>query len=146
MKERLKNNSDDDLDSSIEGKNHVLYKILDAGILEVESGWRKFKIQMQERITHQGSPCHGITDFDDCTISLDPGMKSDLALEVTIHELFHILLESVGMGGDEEDLIYSIKNEQATSIISRGFMQLVRMNPELFEIIQDCLDDREVEN
>ena len=72
-------------------------------------------------------------------------MKSDLALEVIIHELFHILLESVGMGGDEEDLICSIKNEQATSIIARGYMQLVRMNPELFEIIQDCLDDREVE-
>ena len=138
MKEKLKNNSGD--------KNHVLYKILDAEILEVESGWRKFKIQLQDRITHQGVPCHGVTDFDDCTISLDPGMKSDLALEVVIHELFHILLEGVGMGGDEEDLISSMKNEQATSIISRGFMQLSRLNPELFDIIQDCLDDREVEN
>ena len=142
MKEKLKSNSDDGSDN----KNHVIYKILDAEILEVESGWRKFKIQMQDRITHQGSPCYGVTDFDECTISLDPGMKSDLALEVIIHELFHILLESVGMGGDEEDLICSIKNEQATSIIARGYMQLVRMNPELFEIIQDCLDDREVEN
>ena len=141
MKEKLKSSSDDGSDN----KNHVIYKILDAEILEVESGWRKFKIQMQDRITHQGSPCYAVTDFDECTISLDPGMKSDLALEVIIHELFHILLESVGMGGDEEDLICSIKNEQATSIIARGYMQLVRMNPELFEIIQDCLDDREVE-
>jgi hypothetical protein len=50
------------------------------------------------------------------------------------------------MGGDEEDIISTIKNEQATTIISRGYMQLVKLNPDLFDIIQSCLDDREIED
>tara|TARA_R110002020_G_scaffold464430_1_gene685124 strand:+ start:678 stop:1163 length:486 start_codon:yes stop_codon:yes gene_type:complete len=140
LKERLKNNLGE------VGKDHILYRILDAGILEVDSGWRKFCIKIQERIIHSGVLCHGLTDFDECTISFDPSMKKELAVEVVVHELFHIVLESVGMGGDEEDIISTIKNEQATTIISRGYMQLVKLNPDLFDIIQSCLDDREIED
>lgn len=133
LSKKLKNNLDE---------HNIIIRLLEEDITELDAGWRKFLFKFKERISYHGSPCHGLTDFDACVISLDPCMTNDLALETLIHEIYHVLLETVGLGGDEEDLVIQAKNEHITSIISRGYMLLVKLNPKLFSLIHELLENQ----
>jgi hypothetical protein len=111
-----------------------------AGIDTVDAGWRSFQIIWCEDIVSDGMVCHGLTEFDKGQIKLDISMSEELAIETVLHELSHVLLETHGLGGGSEDKELSVKNEDAVVQISRGLLQMIRLNPELFSIIFESID------
>jgi hypothetical protein len=63
--------------------------------------------------------------------SLDDGR----AREFLMHELTHCVLEIVGYTSEDADAVYSDTNEDMTIKLSRGWLLLLRLNPELVSII-----------
>lgn len=135
LKSKLKTSSEDNRPV----ETHIMYKLAQAELNKVDAGWREFELQAAENIIEDGHSCHGLTDFNKAFIRLDITMDHDTALETIIHELTHVVLETVGLGGGDEDKEISIKNEDATTLISRGFLQMMRLNPDLFDIIQESI-------
>ena len=129
-------------ESSKELKNHILYRLAKAEIDTINAGWRIFQIVWAEDIMLEDRACHGLTDFDKAQIKLDIAMDEDLAIETVLHELTHLVLSTHGLGGGEEDKELNIKNEDATTQISRGFLQLMSLNVELFDIIFATIKDQ----
>lgn len=114
----------------------IYKRLLDSEINTVDSGWKVFQFSLQKNLHDGGDKCHGVTDFDSGLILLDVDVSDDLAYETLIHEITHVILETVGCGdnyGEQKDLI--ISNEKLTTLVSRGFMQFMMLNPGLFELL-----------
>ena len=112
--------------------------------MSFDAGYRKFKIIVKDNIVETGCECWGVTDFDECTISLRSTPDSETARETLLHEITHILLEMCGFGGHEkgelgdkypDGYIPNASNEFLTLGVSRGFMLAFNLNKDLFEII-----------
>ena len=112
--------------------------------LYFDAGYRKFKIVVTDHLSDTGCDCWGITDFDDCIISLQSTANTETAIETILHEITHVLLEVCGFGGHEkgelgdncpEGYIPNASNEFLTLGVSRGFMSALNLNQELFKII-----------
>lgn len=103
----------------------------------VNFGWRVFKISFEDLIQNkEGHPLLGEVDFEAGTIKLFGGLKDPMAREVLLHELTHIILETVGLG---DDILKGAKlnNEFTTDQITRGFLILYNLNPKLSRLIND---------
>lgn len=116
----------------------IIDRLQKEGITEIDAGYRKYKLIFTTAISHNGSACWGLTDFEKGTISLHKNMEHDLAKEILLHEMTHVILELGGLGGNEDDDIVSGQtNEHITIQVSRGFMLLMRLNKQLFDIINE---------
>ena len=112
--------------------------------LVFNAGFRKFSIEAKENLVEAGNECWGSTDFDQCTIYLRANADRDTARETLIHEITHVILTTVGLGGyDREEMgeefpdgyIGPTNNEHLTLCVSRGLMCAFNLNKELFEIL-----------
>jgi hypothetical protein len=108
-------------------------------ITHVNAGYRKFKIVPTRNLYSEDTKCFGVTDFDRCIIYLEIEVEEGTAKEVFLHELTHIALEMVGLGGSEDsDAVPHISvydNEQLTTILSRINMLLMNLNPQLYKLL-----------
>jgi len=115
----------------------VIYKkLVDEDLTTLDAGWKVFQFSFQKNLYEGTDKCHGITDFDGGLIMLDVDVSDDLAYETLIHEITHVILETVGCGdnyGEQKDLV--ISNEKLTTLTSRGLMQFMMLNPALFELL-----------
>lgn len=113
-------------------------KLLEQEIVSVDAGWRVFQINLAKHLYEGLDKCHGVTDFDGATITLDMDVSDDLAYETLVHELTHVILETVGCGdnyGEQKDLV--ITNEKLTTLTSRGLIMFMTLNPKLFQLLLD---------
>lgn len=113
-------------------------KLLDNEIISIDAGWRVFQINLAKHLYEGLDKCNGVTDFDSATITLDVDVSDDLAYETLVHEIMHVLLETVGCGddyGEQKDLI--ISNEKLTTLSSRGLIMFMTLNPKLFQLLLD---------
>ena len=63
-------------------------------------------------------------------------MKGELLRETLIHEIMHIMLETVGYGDyDDSEASIAHNNERMTILVSRSLMQAMSLNTELFKIL-----------
>ena len=114
----------------------ILDKIREENIETIEGGFRSFKIETKRVLKEEGQRCLGITDFDKGIISLDKDMDPQNARETLLHEMTHVALELCGLGGDETtDIVRERTNEELTTLVSRGYLLLMNLNPRLFELI-----------
>jgi len=96
-------------------------------------GWRSFKFSFDKDLYEEDVKCWGKTDFDQGIIHLEDSMKGDLLRETILHEITHILLETVGYGDyDDIDEAVPLHNERLTVLVSRAFLQAMNLNQELF--------------
>ena len=118
----------------------ILDKIREENIETIEGGFRSFKIETKRVLKEEGQRCLGITDFDKGIISLDKDIDPQNARETLLHEMTHVALELCGLGGDETtDIVRERTNEELTTLVSRGYLLLMNLNPRLFELL---LNDR----
>ena len=104
--------------------------------LEVNAGFRTFRVDIKRVLKEEGQRCFGLTDFDNGVVSLDKDMNPQLAKETVLHELTHIVLELCGLGGDETTgLVRETQNEELTTLVSRSLLLLINLNPALFRIL-----------
>ena len=112
--------------------------------LEVNAGFRTFRVDIKRVLKEEGQRCFGLTDFDNGVVSLDKDMNPQLARETVLHELTHIVLELCGLGGEETTgLVRETQNEELTTLISRTILLLMNLNPALFKMI---VIDKDVRN
>jgi hypothetical protein len=75
-------------------------------------GWRTFKFSFDKDLQEENEKCWGKTDFDQGIIHLEDTMDGDILRETILHEITHILLETVGYGDyDDTDETTSLNNE-----------------------------------
>jgi len=104
--------------------------------LEINAGFRTFRVDIKRVLKEEGQRCFGLTDFDNGVVSLDKDMNPQLAKETVLHELTHIVLELCGLGGDETTgLVRETQNEELTTLVSRSLLLLINLNPALFRIL-----------
>ena len=114
----------------------ILDKIREENIETIEGGFRSFRIETKRVLKEEGQRCLGITDFDKGIISLDKDMDPQNARETLLHEMTHVALELCGLGGDETtDIVRERTNEELTTLVSRGYLLLMNLNPRLFELM-----------
>jgi Zn-dependent peptidase ImmA (M78 family) len=118
----------------------ILDKIKEEKIEVIDTGFCVFKIDIKKTLKENNEKCFGLTDFDRGVVSLYKDMNPQLAKETVLHELTHIVLEFCGLGGDETtDIVKERTNEELTTLISRGYLLLMNLNPRLFGLL---LNDR----
>lgn len=112
--------------------------------LHFDAGFRKFNIVVKDSVVEEGTECWGATDFDVGTIYLRGTADHDTARETVIHEITHVILAVVGLGGYDRDemgeeypdgYIGPTNNEHLTLCLSRGLMGAFNLNKELFELL-----------
>ena len=105
---------------------------------ELDAGFTVFQIKEVTSLKDDdNSYLLGVTDFDNHTISIRKNLSPKVYREVITHEVFHVLLEIAGIGVcDTQDVVTmsmnAKTNEFLTTRLSRAFMLLNRLNPELF--------------
>lgn len=112
--------------------------------LHFDAGFRKFNIVVKDSVLEDGTECWGATDFDLGTIYLRANAEHDTARETLIHEIIHVILALVGLGGYDraemgeeypDGYIGPTNNEHLTLCLSRGIMGAFNLNKELFELL-----------
>jgi len=118
--------------------------------LYFDAGFRKFEIIAKESIVEGGAECWGSTDFDLCTIYLREHADYETARETLIHEIMHVMLAILGLGGYDRDemggehpdgYIGPTNNEHLALCLSRGLMAAFNLNRDLFEILLEREED-----
>tara|TARA_R110000744_G_scaffold369465_1_gene479684 strand:- start:519 stop:884 length:366 start_codon:yes stop_codon:yes gene_type:complete len=115
------------------------YETLKKKKLTFNAGWRVYTFKFVKSLKSSGTPCYGEADFDKCIISLDVDVDNDTARHTLIHEICHVLLETMGLGGHhetKEDWVENT-NEYITESMARGMLMLKNLNPELWSVIFD---------
>ena len=101
-------------------------------------GWSTFKFEVKKDLKGEdGGKCYGLTDFNECIICLEATMEDNVAHQTIIHEVCHALMETFGLGGDqdkEEDTVIS-KNEYITEATCRAMLMFKNLNPELWNTL-----------
>lgn len=116
--------------------NDLYKQIKEAGITSINAGYRTYTLHIKKGLRQDSAKLYGLTEFDDGKISLEESMDYETARETLLHELTHVVLELTGLGGSEaDDSVLAMKNEEMTTLISRGLLMLINLNPELFGII-----------
>ncbi len=119
-------------------EHHILQRLAEEGITEVLVGYRSYRLNIKRGLREASDKCFGLADFDTGIISLEKDMDHETARETLVHELTHVVLELCGLGGNEETgLVESHTNEEVTTLISRGWLTLINLNPKLFSIINE---------
>jgi hypothetical protein len=111
---------------------HIYDTLRDAHIGEVDLGFARYKLLVADSLPDD-EWAHTDTDLHEIVLhaSLDDGR----AREFLMHELTHCVLEIVGYTSEDADAVYSDTNEDMTIKLSRGWLLLLRLNPDLVSII-----------
>jgi len=118
--------------------DHIYQRLHDAGIHGIDAGYRKFTFVFKRTLTYKGDKCFGLTDWDRGEIAFATTQAKDDARETLVHELMHVVLDLVGLGGHEQTGIITRRtNEELVTLISRGLLLLMNLNPRLFSIIDE---------
>ena len=113
------------------------YKKIQDEKITFNVGWRVYTFKFVKGLSSGGSACWGEADFDKCIISLDPNVDNDTGRHTLLHEICHVLLETMGLGGQhetKEDWVENT-NEYITESMARGMLTLKNLNPKLWSII-----------
>ena len=127
--------------------NHIYRQLSEKGIATVDVGHVTFKLDLVANLDHGGTSCYGVTDFDDNTIKLDVNMPDMRARETIFHEIFHIILDNLGLDdmNFKNDMI-SVTNESLVVGVSRQISVLNKLNPGLLSLVMDvpltCTDNK----
>ena len=92
----------------------------------VKVGGQKYKI----RYDYIDDEAHGLCDPDNNTIHIFPNMQADKEFKVLIHEIAHAVID--------ESLLRDRKRfdeEQVCDIIAIHFMEMLKSNPILIELL-----------
>ena len=117
---------------------NILDILVEKNITTVNAGYRTYQLNIKKGLKDSGVKCYGTCDFDEGVISLEKTMAHETARETLFHELTHLALEICSLGGDEETgIVPSKSNEEITTLISRAFLLLMTLNPELFEVLNE---------
>lgn len=104
----------------------------------VDVGWKVFDIKIKKELAEKDEHLDGCTDFRASEICVDEKIKGDYFVEVLLHEIMHAVLETVGLGdNDNNDKQIEISNEDLTQEITKGLLLLFRNNPELSHYLVD---------
>lgn len=60
----------------------------------VTVGGTRYRVLRPKKILHGGVECYGLTDLEDCTISIVAGLSEEKAYKTYQHELFHCAWEA----------------------------------------------------
>ena len=115
--------------------NHIYNRLVKNKLLSVESGWGKFVIELHSNLKEDNENVDGVTDFDKKTIKLEMQLSDMTARETIIHEIMHIILESVGLDEKYHNDNLSVTNEYLANTISKQLLIISNMNPKLFETL-----------
>jgi hypothetical protein len=119
-------------------KHNILDRLEEEKITTVDAGYRTYTLNIKKGLRSGADICYGVTEFDSGVLALERSMEHETARETLLHELTHIVLEMVGLGGHETtDEVISRTNEDMTTLISRGFLLLMNLNPKLFEVLNE---------
>ena len=112
-------------------------RLLDKLPSHFDIGWAKFEFKLKKNLYSEESKCYGVTDFNEFTITLEQSMENITAHPTIIHECCHVLMESLGLGGPEEDKSDSVvsNNEFITEASCRAFLLFKNLNPELWNTL-----------
>ena len=123
-------------------EHHIVERLAEESITEVLVGYRSYTLNIKRGLKEANEKCFGSADFDKGIISLEKDMDHETARETLVHELTHIVLELCGLGGHEETgIVPTHTNEEMTTLISRGWLMLINLNPKLFEIINEQIKE-----
>ncbi len=114
-----------------------LYNTIESEGLTFNAGWRIYSFKFVKNLKSNGTPCFGEADFDKCVISLDPNVDNVTAKHIILHEISHVLLETMGLGGHhetKEDWVENT-NEYITESMTRGMLLFNNLNPKLWSVI-----------
>jgi len=114
-------------------QSKLFKKLIDNKITKVDFGWTVFEIKFEKKLSVDGEECYGNSDFDKKEIVLEEDLPPGRDREILLHEITHIVLETMGLGSG----LKSKDNESLTYQISRGFTLLYNLNKELVKTIYD---------
>lgn len=115
--------------------DHIMHEILEAGITHLNAGWAKFEFRFTSDVPCDPDSCAGFTNLNTYTIYVDDRIDSEAFREVILHEITHVMLEIIGYTNPNEEKEFNPTNEELATNISRGYLLLYRLNPELFKIL-----------
>ena len=107
---------------------HLFQQLQDLRIETVDVGFARYALRVADDLPVD-EWAH--TDTDAHEICLRCDLDDGPAREFLMHELTHCVLEVVGYTGQDENKIHGDTNEDMTTKLSRGFLLLVRLNPDL---------------
>jgi|APGre2960657373_1045057.scaffolds.fasta_scaffold114648_1 hypothetical protein len=113
-------------------QEHIFSKLEKENILELDAGWARFKIVITDEMD---SGVWGYTNLDTHTIFLHKSLQPGPAKEVLMHEITHVILETIGYTSENELAEFSATNEDMTTKISRGVLLFANLNTRLMEIL-----------
>jgi Zn-dependent peptidase ImmA (M78 family) len=118
-------------------EKHLFQELAASGITQYHSGWKDFSIKIIKNLKSDSQKLYGEVDFDKGILSLEKDMDDTTARHTLLHEVCHILLETVGLGGPEEGVEDSLttSNETLTEGATRGMLMFKNLNPELWRIL-----------
>lgn len=117
-------------------KRHIYNKFLDREITHVNVGWANFLIELHSDLHQDDQKVDGVCCWDERKIKLEMCLSDLDARETIIHEVYHCMLEGVGL--DEKNFDQQrmfLSNEQLVVALSKQTMCLHHLNPKLFSTI-----------
>ena len=114
--------------------NNSLLQLLATSCRVFNAGWRPFTWNLTRNLECDGEKAYAVTDFETCKIDIDCDMDYDTTRETILHEINHIIAETVGLDNTTSGVI-SVTNEEFVTRFSRGMMLVMNLNSELFKAL-----------
>lgn len=116
-------------------REHIKDKLINAKITHLNAGWAKFEFKFTPDIPCAPDECAGYTNLNTYKIYVDDRVEPEVFREVLLHEITHVMLETIGYTNPNEEKEFNPTNEELATNISRGMLLLMRLNPKLFSIL-----------
>ena len=123
----------------IANKKHIYNKLIDKSISGVDLGWGFMEFELHSSLFHGDTKVDGLTEFDSKKIKLEMSLSDLDARETIIHELYHCMLE--GLGLDERNFDGTrmfLTNEQLVVGLSKQSAIINKLNPGLFSLLYNA--------
>jgi hypothetical protein len=123
----------------IKVKSHIYNKLIDKGCNYVNIGWAVMEFELHSALHHGETKVDGLTEFDTKKIKLEMSLSDSDARETIIHEIYHCMLESLGL--DERNFDGTrmfLTNEQLVVGLSKQSVILNKLNPGLFALLYNA--------
>jgi len=120
-------------------KSHIYNKLIDKGFASVDLGWAVMEFELHSALHHGETKVDGLTEFDTKKIKLEMSLSDSDARETIIHEIYHCMLE--GLGLDERNFDGTrmfLTNEQLVVGLSKQSAIINKLNPGLFLLLYNA--------
>lgn len=103
----------------------------------VNAGWCVFDIVIDHPVMDdENHKCFSHVDFETHTLTIDGTLNEECARQSFLHEIWHILWESVGYGQlSIEDGSIKLNNEHITESATKAIILFNKLNKELWELV-----------